>query len=74
MDVVIELFDAAGRQMWRHAESGVSATGNYTVDWDLSVDGGRPLQTGVYLYRVKVSSEGSSYVSKTKKLIVISNR
>lgn len=74
MDVVIELFDAAGRQMWRHAESGVSATGNYTVDWDLSVDGGRPLQTGVYLYRVKVSSEGRSYVSKTKKLIVISNR
>lgn len=74
MDVVIELFDAAGRQMWRHAESGVSATGNYTVDWDLSVDGGCPLQTGVYLYRVKVSSEGSSYVSKTKKLIVISNR
>ena len=74
MDVVIELFDAAGRQMWRHAESGVSATGNYTVDWDLSVDGGRSLQTGVYLYRVKVSSEGSSYVSKTKKLIVISNR
>lgn len=74
MDVVIELFDAAGRQMWRHAESGVSATGNYTVDWDLSVDGGRPLQTGVYLYRVKVLSEGSSYVSKTKKLIVISNR
>lgn len=74
MDVVIELFDAAGRQMWRHAESGVSATGNYTVDWDLSVDGGRPLQTGVYLYRVKVSSEGSSYVLKTKKLIVISNR
>lgn len=74
MDVVIELFDAAGRQMWRHAENGVSATGNYTVDWDLSVDGGRPLQTGVYLYRVKVSSEGSSYVSKTKKLIVISNR
>lgn len=73
MDVVIELFDAAGRQMWRHAENGVSATGNYTVDWDLSVDGGRPLQTGVYLYRVKVSSEGSSYVSKTKKLIVISN-
>lgn len=74
MDVVIELFDAAGRQIWRLAESGVSATGNYTVDWDLSVDGGRPLQTGVYLYRVKVSSEGSSYVSKTKKLIVISNR
>ena len=74
MDVVIELFDAAGRQIWRHAENGVSATGNYTVDWDLSVDGGRPLQTGVYLYRVKVSSEGSSYVSKTKKLIVISNR
>lgn len=71
MDVVIELFDTSGRQIWRHSENGISATGTYTVKWDLTVDGGRPLGTGVYLYRVKVSSDGSSYASKTRKLIVL---
>lgn len=74
VNVVVEIFDAAGRLMWRHAENGVSTASTYTVPWDLSVDGGRPVQTGVYLYRVKVASEGSSYVSKTKKLIVINNK
>ena len=71
MDVVIELFDTSGRQIWRHSENGISATGTYTIKWDLTVDGGRPLGTGVYLYRVKVSSDGSSYASKTRKLIVL---
>ena len=71
MDVVIELYDTSGRQLWRHAESGVPASEVYTVKWNLSVDGGRPLGTGIYLYRVKVSSDGSSYASKTRKLIII---
>ena len=71
MDVVIELYDTSGRQLWRHAESGVSTSSSYTVNWDLTIDGGRPLGTGVYLYRVKVSTDGSSYASKTRKLIVL---
>ena len=71
MDVIIELFDTSGRQIWRHVENGVSATGTYTVKWNLTVDGGRPLNTGVYLYRVKISTDGSSYASKTRKLIVL---
>ena len=45
-----------------------------TVDWDLTVDGGRRLGTGVYLYRVSASSDGSSYASKTKKLIIMTNK
>ena len=71
MNVVVELFDTSGRQLWRHAENGVSASSTYTIPWDLTIDGGRPLGTGVYLYRVKVSTDGSSYASKTKKLIVL---
>ena len=71
MDVVIELFDTSGRMLWRHAESGIPVSDTYTLTWNLSVDGGRPLGTGVYLYRVKVASEGSSYTSKTRKLIVV---
>ncbi len=71
MDVFIELYDTSGRQIWRHAENGVPTSQTYTVKWDLTVDGGRPLSTGVYLYRVRIATEGSSYASKTRKLIVI---
>ncbi len=72
MDVVIEVYDTSGRMLWNHAESGVPGAGTYTVKWDLSTGSGT-LRTGLYLYRVKVSSDGSAYEAKTKKLIVINN-
>ena len=73
MDVEINLYDTSGRQLWRHEESGVSTDGAYTVDWDLTVDNGNRLQTGVYIYRVGLSTDGSSRAYKAKKLIVIGN-
>ena len=73
MDVEIDVFDVSGRQLWIHNETGVSTDGAYTVDWDLTIDGGRRLQTGVYLYRVRVACDGRAQVSKAKKLIVINN-
>ena len=73
LDVEIDVFDFAGRHLWHHAESGVSATGTYTVSWDLTVDSGARLHTGVYLYRVRLSSDGSSKVSKAQKLIILNN-
>lgn len=72
LDVVIEIFDTSGRMLWRHSETGTSNAGVYTYKWDLST-GGSTLRTGLYLYRVKISADGSSYASKTKKLIVINN-
>ena len=74
LDVEFEVFDFAGRQLWRHNESGVPATGTYTLNWNLTTDGGSRLQTGVYLYRVRISSDGSSQASKAQKLIIISNK
>ena len=71
MEVELDIFDTSGRQLWHHEESGVSTDSTYTLTWDLTVDGGQRLQTGVYLYRVSVSSEGSKKVSNAKKLIVI---
>ena len=71
LDVEIEVFDISGRPLWRHSESGVSTAGAYTVDWNLTADDGGRLQTGIYVYRVKISSDGSSMVSKAQKLIVI---
>lgn len=73
MDVTIDVFDTSGRLLWTHSESGVSTNGAYTVDWNLTTDNGARLQTGVYLYRVRVASDGSVEASKAKKLIVISN-
>ena len=74
IDVVIDIFDMSGRLLWSFGESGVSQSGTYTVDWDLTVGSGRRLNTGVYLYRVRLSSDGSSQASKAKKLIVINNK
>lgn len=71
VDVTLDIMDMSGRLLWSHSESGVSSDGSYTIDWDLTVDGGQQLQTGVYLYRARVSSEGSDYDSKAKKLIII---
>lgn len=74
MDVIIDIFDMSGRLLWSHSESGVSTGSAYTVDWDLTVDGGRKLQTGVYIYRARISTDGSSMASKAKKLIILGNK
>lgn len=71
LDVVIEVFDISGRPLWKHSESGVASSGTYTFDWDLTGDTGGKLDTGVYIYRVKIGGDGSGMVSKAKKLIII---
>ena len=71
INVEIDIFDTSGRQLWKHRESGVSTSSTYTVDWDLTTDGGHRLQTGVYLYRVRISTKGRGYASKAQKLIIM---
>ena len=71
LDVEIEVFDISGRPVWKHEENGVAASDTYTVDWDLTGDGGGQLATGVYIYRVKIGNEGGRMVSKAKKLIIV---
>ena len=74
VDVEISVFDMSGRELWRHTESGTSTGSAYTVRWDLCADGGAKLQTGVYLYRASIGSDGGERVSKAKKLIIINNK
>lgn len=74
VDVRIEVLDMSGRLLWRHDESGVSSDSAYTVNWDLKLDNGQQLDTGVYLYRVRLASDGASRMSKAKKLIVVGNK
>lgn len=74
VDVTVDVFDMSGRLLWSHSESGVSTSGAYTIDWNLTRSDGGRLQTGVYLYRVRVASDGSSEATRAKKLVVISNK
>jgi hypothetical protein len=74
LNVQLNLYDTSGRQLWRHKESGVASGNVYTMDWDLSISGGRPLMTGVYIYRITVSSDGGSEVSQAKKIIITGNK
>lgn len=72
VSVEIEVMTMSGRPLWRKTlNASSSSSGSVVVDWDLTTDGGGKLQTGVYLYRVRLSSDGSDSVSKAKKLIVI---
>ena len=74
VDVALDIFDLSGRLLWTYEESGVSTSSAYTIDWDLTTDEGRRLQTGVYLYRVRLASDGSNMASKAKKLVIIGNK
>ena len=74
MDIMLDIFDMAGHHLWQHQEQGTPYDNTYTINWDLCIDGGRRLHTGVYLYRVRISSNGSSQTSKAKKIIIISNK
>ena len=74
MEVILDIFDMAGRHLWQHTEHGTPIDNSYIINWDLCVDGGRRLNTGVYLYRVRISSNGSGQTSKAKKIIILSNK
>lgn len=74
LDVIIDIFDMSGRHLWSYTTSQTPSTNALTIDWDLTIDGGRSLGTGVYLYRARVSCDGSDYVSKAKKLIILNNK
>ena len=71
LDFELEIFDMSGRQLYGYSETGVSTDNTYTLDWDLTVSGGKRLSTGVYLYRVLVSCDGSKKASQAKKLIIL---
>ena len=74
MDIILDVFDMAGRHLWQHSESGVPTDNTYLIDWDLTAGSGSRISTGVYLYRVRISSDGSSYASKAKKIIIVSRK
>jgi len=66
MDVVMDVFDLSGRQLYKREMKGAVTDGVSVLNWNLSLSGGSLLHTGVYLCRFTVGG-----VSKTVKLIVL---
>ena len=66
MDVVMDVFDLSGRQLYKRELKGAVTDGVSVLNWNLSLSGGSLLRTGVYLCRFTVGD-----VSKTVKLIVL---
>ena len=71
MRVGIMVYDLAGRQLWKHEESGTSGLfENYTVSWDLTCGGAR-MRPGVYIYRAAISTDNSKDATKARKFIIL---
>lgn len=74
LDITVSVYDMSGRPLWQHRQQTVASEASVTIDWNLSTASGSRLPTGVYLYRVAMTSNGSQQVSKAKKLIILSNK
>lgn len=68
--VTIEVFDFSGRVLWSHNEQIVSQDNSYCYTWDLHGNSGQPLTSGVYLYRITVSSLTGQSKSKAQKILI----
>ena len=71
LNLEIDIMDASGRLLWSTSTTETATTNTLPYKWDLRTDSGAKLNTGIYLYRVRLNSNGSSYATKTQKLIVI---
>lgn len=71
MNLEIDIMDASGRLLLSTSKREIATTNTMAYPWDLRTDSGAKLNTGIYLYRIKLSSNGSSYASKTQKLLII---
>ena len=74
VNVSIELFNFQGQVLWRYDERIYSDTNACEVNWNVAMQNGAPIPTGVYLYRATISEGGGSARSKTRKLIVLNNK
>ncbi len=74
IEVTLELFDFQGQKLWSVTERCVSDSNIYSYTWDVTAQSGQPMPTGVYIYRARISSEGSVEQTKSRKIIILNNK
>jgi hypothetical protein len=57
LPVVLSVYDATGRLL-RTLVDATHSSGTHTVSWDGTGDAGRPVEAGLYFYRLTVGGEG----------------
>lgn len=68
--VTFEVFDFSGRVLWSHSEQIAPLDNTYSYTWSQCSSSGQPLGTGVYLYRVIVSSPAGKSTGKAQKMLI----
>ena len=64
--LVLEIYDLAGRLLYRQTESVTPAGSAPLLTWDGLLDGGRPAAAGVYMYVVTLDGD-----TRTGRLILV---
>ena len=69
LDVEVEVYDMAGRKVWRGHESGISTTNYYTYSCNLNAMNGH-MPPGIYICKAYVSTANGDKASKSIKFVV----
>lgn len=71
LHAMVDIFDMSGRHLHTINSHETATSGTMLIDWNLTTDGGGQMQTGVYLYRVRLDDAGAMTTTKAKKLVVL---
>lgn len=66
LNTLIEIFDLSGRKIWQFEQSNAD-----NVQWDLLGADGVKVKSGIYFYKVSISTSNSEVYSKTNKMLII---
>jgi len=66
----VNVYNAMGQKCWTKTETATSSTGYHTIQWDLCSNSGVALRSGLYVYEVSISCNGSKQATKKQKLVI----
>ncbi|MDD6784236.1 MAG: type IX secretion system sortase PorU [Prevotellaceae bacterium] len=67
---VINVYNSMGQKCWTHTETATTSNGYHTIKWDLAANNGVALPSGLYIYEVSISCNGSEETIKRQKMII----
>lgn len=67
MEAILNVYDLTGRIIWSKTQNSAN-----DISWDLTDYSGNKVQKGIYLYKVSIKTDNSSYTSKANKIIITS--
>jgi len=69
LDIALDVYDVAGRHLWRTTDTATSDTGTISYTWNMDGTGAH-LPSGVYIVKCGISSSGGPSANINKKFLV----